>query len=364
MDVLVVGAGVSGLTAAVQCRAAGYQVMVVEDMESIGGRVKSATIDGDYVGDLGPSWVWPPWQPVAARWIADLGIEMFPQFEEGTGLLDFPGQVERHPLPGQHGIARLTGGPQSIVGKLSERLGDRVIRCGVSAQTLVKLSNGIEVHLQTLTDKPDTRNQNDSIVQARHVIVAVPVRVALETIQFEPGLPPDFRRQMAETPTWMATQAKVVVHYPKAFWREDGLSGRVASRVGPLVEIHDHCGSDGSPAALFGFMGLTLEQRQKHRDALPSLIIEQLRRCFGEQATTPTYLWIEDWALTRSVCSATDCNGEAQHPEVRPAALRQALLGGKVHFATAELATESPGLINGALVAGEAAAEAVLKSRN
>ncbi len=362
IDVLIVGAGISGLTAAVQSQAAGLQVCVVEAEDVIGGRVRSALHNGNYVGDLGPSWVWPPWQPVVARWLTDLDVETYAQYEEGAGLLDFPGQLSRHPLPGQHGIARLAGGPQSIVRALSERLTDNVIRCGMPVQKLVSQSDSIEVHLHSAGEASANAGDNTILIQARQVVLAVPMRVALESLRFEPELPQDLQRHMADTPTWMAAQVKVVAHYAEAFWREQGLSGRVASRVGPLVEVHDHCGSDGSPAALFGFMGLTLEQRQQHRDALPSLVIEQLQRCFGEQAATPIGLWIEDWALVDTVCSASDRTGAAQHPDVRPDSLRQPLMNGRLHFAGAEVATESPGLIDGALQAGEVAAEAVIKN--
>ena len=364
IDVLIVGAGVSGLTAAVRCHEAGLQVAVVEAMDRIGGRVKSAMHEGSPIGDLGPSWVWPPWQSLSKCWFAELGIDTFPQYEEGLGLLDFPGQLEKHPLPGQHGVARVAGGPRSIVVKLAERLGGQAVQCGTFVHKLEQRADHIAVHVDSATAGPEIaeRGVNNGIVEARCVILAIPMRVALESVRFEPELPPDVRRQMSQTPTWMAAQVKVVAHYEEAFWREQGLSGRVASRVGPLVEIHDHCGVKGDPVALFGFMGLTLAQRQEHSEELSTLITEQLRRCFGGQAATPVKVWIEDWARASTVCSAADRMGQTQHPEVRPDSLRQSFMGGCLHFAGAEVASESPGLIDGALHAGEASSKEVIKS--
>ena len=241
IDVLIVGAGVAGLTAAVRCHEAGLEIAVVEAMDTIGGRVKSAVHEGSYIGDLGPSWVWPPLQSVATRWLTELSIDTFPQYEEGDGLVDFPGQFERHLLPGQHGIARLAGGPRSIVLKLAERLGGHTPQCKTVVKKLVQRTDHIDVHIDSALAEPEVTltGSADNVLQARCVVLAIPMRVALECVQFEPELPQDVRWQMSETPTWMASQVKVVAHYKEAFWREQGLSGRVASRVGPLVEIHD-----------------------------------------------------------------------------------------------------------------------------
>lgn len=359
IDVLVVGAGIAGLTAAVRCQSGGQEVLVVEARERIGGRVQSAVHRGSYVGDLGPSWVWPMWQPVAARWLAELEIATFAQFEQGAGLVDFPGRLEQHPLPGQHGIERIKGGPEAIVKMLAKRLGPESIRCDAKVRKLVHKSAHIEAHVRTQRNVANAAEEGVDIVRARQVVLAAPMRSALESVQFEPALPTDVSALMAETPTWMAAQVKVVAQYPTPFWRDEGLSGRVASRVGPLVEIHDHCGEQGEPAALFGFMGLDFNHRQAHRSELRANVIDQLTRCFGSPAARPLNLWIEDWALVNSVCSAADRSGPAQHPEVRPAVLRQPLMDGKLHFAVAEVACESPGLIEGALHAGEMAANAI-----
>ena len=362
IDVLVVGAGLSGLTAAVQCQTGALKVLVVEASAQIGGRVQSAVNQGSYVGDLGPSWVWPQWQPLASRWLAELQVTTFAQYDDGLGLLDHPGRCERHSLPGQYGIQRVTGGPQAIVSALATRLRQGTVHCDALVQKLQQQSGYIDAHIRYNRSGAGAKSSTVEVdvVSARQVILAAPLRSALETIQFEPELPDEIVKLMAETPTWMAAQVKVVAQYPTPFWRDDGLSGRVASRVGPLVEIHDHCSEPGEPAALFGFMGLDFEQRRRHRDALRELTIEQLTRCFGARAANPLQLWIEDWALVHTICSDADRSGPAQHAVVRPDSLRQPLMGQKLHLAVAEVATESPGLIEGALHAGEVAARSVV----
>ena len=51
-DVLIVGAGLAGLNAAIQLQAAGRSVTVIEASDRAGGRVASDHIDG-YIFDRG-----------------------------------------------------------------------------------------------------------------------------------------------------------------------------------------------------------------------------------------------------------------------------------------------------------------------
>lgn len=71
MDVVVIGAGLSGLTAASTLCEAGANVQVLEADSQIGGRIRAIRDPGNAraVADLGPTWIWPKYQPVVARWM-------------------------------------------------------------------------------------------------------------------------------------------------------------------------------------------------------------------------------------------------------------------------------------------------------
>src|SRR5664279_1307019 len=58
--IAVIGAGVSGLSAASYLSAAGHDVQVYEKNSSAGGRARQLTTDNGYVFDMGPSWYWMP----------------------------------------------------------------------------------------------------------------------------------------------------------------------------------------------------------------------------------------------------------------------------------------------------------------
>jgi monoamine oxidase len=88
-DVVVVGAGLAGLTAADRIAAAGYDVVVLEGRDRVGGRVLSTTVAGVAV-DAGATWVAP--HHAAVRELATrLGCELVPQFHDGKGIVSFGG---------------------------------------------------------------------------------------------------------------------------------------------------------------------------------------------------------------------------------------------------------------------------------
>ncbi|MER7556383.1 flavin monoamine oxidase family protein [Nocardioides sp. NPDC126508] len=88
-DVVVIGAGLSGLVAARNLRKAGLDVHVVEAADRVGGRVRSATVGGAHV-DLGGTFVGPTQDRMIA--LADeVGVRRFPTYVEGGNLMYWSG---------------------------------------------------------------------------------------------------------------------------------------------------------------------------------------------------------------------------------------------------------------------------------
>ena len=348
MDIVVIGAGLSGLAAAAILREAGASVHLIEADTHIGGRIRALRDPASKraLADLGPTWVWPKHQPVAARWLERLGMATFEQFNEGDAVIIGYGPVPlRQPMPGQDGMVRIAGGPSAFIDALARIIGDANIR--TSALATGVFEDGLK--------RMVVRLGSGEAITAQKVIVSVPLRVAATTLHM-PWAPQTLIDAMRRTPTWMSTQAKAVALYERPFWRDAGLSGRVASRIGPLVEAHDHTGVDKTPAAIFGFVGWSPEKRRKDPEGLRQAILDQLSDCFGKAAGQPLELVVQDWAMNPRIVTDLDISQPAAHPDIVPPILRQPHLDGRVHFAVSEVSDLSPGLIEGALASGERAA--------
>ncbi|MEU2204590.1 NAD(P)/FAD-dependent oxidoreductase [Microbacterium oleivorans] len=93
-DVVIVGAGAAGLTAANELRKAGLSVAVLEARERVGGRLWTDVVDGAML-ELGGQWVSPD-QDALIDTVAELGLETFSRYREGDSVYVGPdGTVSR-----------------------------------------------------------------------------------------------------------------------------------------------------------------------------------------------------------------------------------------------------------------------------
>lgn len=83
-DVVVIGAGAAGLTAANELRKAGLSVAVLEARDRVGGRLWTDIID-DAMLEIGGQWVSPD-QDALKETIAELGLETFSRYRDGESV--------------------------------------------------------------------------------------------------------------------------------------------------------------------------------------------------------------------------------------------------------------------------------------
>ncbi|MFK0042210.1 flavin monoamine oxidase family protein [Paenarthrobacter sp. NPDC090517] len=94
-DVVIIGAGMAGLTAANTLTAAGLDVLVLEARDRVGGRVKSEIHDGCLV-EVGGQWIAPDQEKLLAL-LEKLGLETYSRYREGKNVYVNPqGQVRRY----------------------------------------------------------------------------------------------------------------------------------------------------------------------------------------------------------------------------------------------------------------------------
>ena len=113
-DTIVIGAGVTGLTAAWRLTQAGQSVLVLEARDRVGGRLRTETHNG--VGfEIGGQWVSPD-QTALIDLTAELGLETYSRYREGDSL-----------YVGRDGVAhRFTGETLPVDDATNEEI-DRIV---------------------------------------------------------------------------------------------------------------------------------------------------------------------------------------------------------------------------------------------
>ena len=343
-DVVIIGAGVSGLFAATKLAQNNVDVTVLEARDRVGGRLFSPVVSGGRI-DLGATWYWPN-EPRIIDLIARGSLATFPQHTAGEMLFQTnDDRPQRMPNQLDAESGRLTDGMQSITELLTAQLTPGTVRLNTLVGSIVPSGAVLEV------------SSSEEAWSAKHVILALPPALAISTIDFADHLPDRIGGLARATPVWMGATVKVVAVFERPFWREKGLAGSAFSYTGPMRELHDMSGPEGEPAAIFGFCALPVGEPAPTKDD----VIAQLVDLFGADASHPTDVLVMDW---RSEGFTSPENVERLtnyqtygHPEYQ-----RAFLDGRLHWASTETSPVAPGHIEGALAAAERASSAVLSS--
>ena len=352
-DVVIIGAGVSGLACAGALVSAGTDVLVLEARGRVGGRLLSVPAGppaDDAALDLGATWFWPHERLVSTE-LARHGLGTFVQHTAGDALVEVPGagklpsvrRVEGNPVDVDGG--RFAAGAQALAEAMAGQLPAGALRLDAPVSEVCAAGERVSV-----------RDAKEELAIAGHVVLAAPPALAAATITIEPALPEDLEALARATPIWMAAAVKVVARYGHAFWRDRGLAGAAISYAGPLQEIHDMSGPGGDPAALFGFAAARTPGTSD--PTLPDRALGQLTRLFGPEAARPLELHVHDWSCEPYTCPPGHPAGGSHL--FGHSALRRPALGGRLHWAGTETATVHAGHVDGALQAGARAASAVL----
>lgn len=340
-EVLIVGGGIAGLTAAWRLGQSGIAYRLVEARPRLGGRIHSVPGHGGDL-DLGPSWIWPG-QPHVAGLLTCFGLSHFPQQSRGdivhqreTGdAMRFGGES---PTASAY---RIRGGSSALTDAIAGALPAEAVFPAHRCHRLTRTESGIHVRLTT------PEGELEWIVGT--VALALPPRLAAK-LDYEPALPAPLLEELVRMPTWMAAHAKIVAIYDRPFWREQGLSGTAMSRTGPLVEIHDASAAEGGPFALFGFVGHSAAARQEiGKQALLDRSGAQLVELFGPHAADPLELVLQDWSEEPLTADDRDRQPLGGHPHYGLVERPQGPWAGRLFFISTETARENGGLIEGAV---------------
>ena len=272
-DVIIIGAGLSGLSTAFQLKKAGISLKILEAQNRLGGRIE--TIYGNYQTpmEMGATWFSKEHKHLL-QLLKELNISYFEQHTEGVALFEtmsFEPPQQYFVPANTHSAYRVQGGTYSIIEALYQILGKGSVVLNTEIVEIVDEGKSLKI-----TDSL----QNDFL--CKKLIIALPPQLLINTIQFSPALPQAVSQVMQKTQTWMSGSSKFSVEYKKPFWKENGFSGSVYSQSGLATEIYDHSNFENKKFAIKGFLNgsanhYSFEERKDK-------VISQLKHYFGNKA--------------------------------------------------------------------------------
>lgn len=416
-DVIVIGAGLSGLACATRLVAGGARVRVLEARDRVGGRLYGRMV-GDALFDLGGQW-WTNGQPRLAALADELGIQRIPQYRTGTAMLSLsspprslPGRIidlftrGRRLASLSRMIARArTESPdawdrESLGAWLAREIPDAALRdqvaihCEMTFATdphelslldyLAQLAAGGDPFDGTSGDEHRfvpgafALPQRLAAALGDRITLSTPVRsldhaagtvttdtATLHASHIVLAVPPSAARSITFSPPLPPSAAaaltasragpvvKLVATYDRAFWRDAGQSGEAYLKPGIVRATADACTLDGIPA-LTAFV-VASEASAWTSDHNPRVLAD-LSRLFGAAAATPTDVAFHDWGADPLALGCV----AGLPPNARSAGAAWRGPHNRLHIAGTEAATRWPGFMEGAIDAAEHVASTIL----
>src|SRR5699024_7697579 len=313
-DVVVIGAGIAGLTAASVLAGRGQSVTVLEARDRVGGRLHSVPVEGGVI-EAGATWFWDN-EPLVRSLADQLGLSTYPQHLAGDALWEGPAVQRLDGNPIDQPAERISAGAQQLAAGLAGTLPTGALRLSSPVTALSVSDDGVRASVEPPEAAtghagvaPATATTGH-VVTASQAILAVPPALAVEQIQLTPALPAPLRALAESTPVWMGEMVKAVACYQEPFWRAEGLSGSAISHAGPFRELHDHCGPDGTPAAVFAFAPAA-SLAGAARAQVAELFTAQLVRLFGPRARDVSSVHVVDWSQEQYTQPASTGSGSS-----------------------------------------------------
>ena len=412
-DVIVAGAGFSGLSAADALVSAGLDVIVLEARDRVGGRVEASAFADGVAMDTGGQFIcdeMPNVMALTRRFNLPLAetpldgaflIEPQP-FEAGSSFAE-SGRIRaranridpRDPvisgLTAGEWLARQSDPPgakasyQAMVEGLWCRSMSEIPLWYLIDNDRRTISNGNELQYfaggtihaaaealaatlgkRLRLEAPVVRIGRSEgsvsvttgaggVLTARQVIIAVPPVMA-SRIAHVPDLPNALNGALS---AWKSgTVIKALVRFERPFWRDRGLSGMVMWRDTLGLFACDVSSRQASALVMFAGGPVAVEWSAKGHAFIEAEIRRRLVAALGPQAAEVTELLIRDWVGDPWSGGGysdviTDLQGYDAEDILRAGAP-------PVHFASSELSPSFPAYIEGAIVAGREAAMRVI----
>jgi monoamine oxidase len=443
-DVIIVGAGISGLIAARTLLGVGLTPLILEADERVGGRILTEEVLPGLPVELGAQWIGDTHHRMFAL-AAELGVETYRQYDQGETSYDLAGsgvlrenefhahfkdelsELQRvlrrldklaaevppetpwlaphaaewdgmtaadwYDRQGLSPVARtlleictvgILAVPTVEVSFL--HLLFTIQTCGVTADLFAESEGGaqttrfvggtgeipkrlaalvtdrlvLDSPVQLIEHTADTvivHCRGGLVARGRRVIVAISPMLA-GRIMYDPPLSGDRDQLTQRVPNGAAMKAFFV--YDEPFWRADGFNGQLISDVGPARMSNDTCipGDDHGVILLFLEGGQARTYARLAEADRRAALTAELVRHFGGKAAEPVAYVDGEWSERQWTRGCYNANHGPHVWTTYGHALSAPI--GAIHWASTDTATYWSAYMEGAVEAGERAAQAII----
>jgi len=332
-DVLIIGAGLTGLALNYYLRKSGLNVHVLEARNRLGGRVYTNYAPNLSPIEYGATWFGKKHQLLVSL-LNQLDLEFVVQELGETAIYEHistsPHQIVQLPQSNEPSY-RILGGSHLLI--------DALVKSKEQSVSLNQTVQSVEILSGSVLVKTQTQE-----FQASRVVFTLPPNLLASAIQFRPSLPDGLLALCKQTHTWMGESIKFGLRYSAPFWKEGNLSGTLMSNVGPIQEMYDH--SHGEHFGLKGFLNGSYHSiSKKERE---SLILNQLQKYYGKKVLEHLeyleYVWSNDAYTYASYDEAPFPHQNNGHE-----GFHEGLFSNKLFIAGSETAPQHPGYMEGAV---------------
>lgn len=354
VDVIVVGAGMAGLTAARQLKKKGYEVIVLEARDRPGGRIHTASIGGTNL-DLGAAWIHGPKTNPLSELARKAGINTFLSDEdealfygadgstladqkidqaeadfkallkkaqaraekkkEDRSLKDAILAIDPDALEDPLYQFMLTGYLEFDYGAPADELSawyydedeafkgtDQLLKEGYG-RLIDYLAEGLDIRYNVVVQKIEYGSDgveaftNEGNFESYFAVVTLPLGVLKnEDVEFDPGLPE--KKRKAIDAVGFGSVNKVVLRFEEAFWpKEKHFFGILGRNDGDFPYWLNAYPFTGEPI----LVGIALsfyadgDMQSKDETAVTDDALDALRTAFGDAVSVPEESIVTRW---------------------------------------------------------------------
>ena len=347
-DIVIIGAGLTGLALAYFLRASPLSIHIIEARERLGGRILTTTTPSGHKVEMGATWLGKKHTELTTL-LQELDLDIYIQNLGATAIYEpistSPPQIVELP-PNTDPSYRIEGGSTQLIDRLYQQL---------SSHTTISLTDVVSsIHV----DKGAVRLEHtNGPTESKLVITTLPPYLLANTIDIEPPMNDKLQKLLNNTHTWMGESIKVGFTYAESFWKSNKLSSTIMSNVGPIPEMYEHSDHKGKHHSLMGFLNgvyhnLTKAERRE-------LCLQQLEKYYG--SIVRSYLTYDELVWREEPYTHSHYHQHMlPHQNNGHKRYRAIIDDGQLIIAGSETARAHPGYMDGAVSSAREVADTIL----